>query len=118
MFPQFAGRYGRIARLYGTDATYDAIKSFFAKEVVKMAEDLKTRVEDHSDDFDEIPHGQCSAFVRRPIHLVFDDNDDEIIVMGEREVDLDVRNGHTARKSKQSKSSSGLSKVLLGRVDG
>lgn len=35
------GRYGRIAQFFGPDATYDAVKSFFAKEVARGAERLR-----------------------------------------------------------------------------
>lgn len=62
-----------------------------------MAEDLKARV----------ANGQPSGVMRRPIRLTFDDSDDEIIVMSEREVEMEARNGQPARTVRPGESSFG-----------
>ena len=95
--PQFKGRYGRIAKLYGNDATYDAIKSFFAKEIVKLAEELKDRNLDGGIGRNKTPRPQRSGAIQRPLRLDFDDNDDDIIVMGEREVQTEEGSNQHAK---------------------
>jgi len=72
-----------------------------------MAEDLKARVADHRDEFSEIPHGQRSSVMQRPLCLSLDDNDDEVIVTGEREVVMEVRNRQPATNARQGESSFG-----------
>ena len=93
------GHYGRIAKLFGEDATYDAIKSFFTKDVVKLAEELKAKNTD-GDYFDGErrirtlrPGQQRPRAVprQRPIRIDFDESEDEIVVMGERDVPPDER---------------------------
>ena len=93
------GHYGRIAKLFGEDATYDAVKSFFAKDVVKLADELKAKNTD-GDELDGerrirmLRPGQHRLRVvqrQRPIRIDFDESEDEIVVMGERDVRLDKR---------------------------
>lgn len=74
--------------LYGNEATYDSIKSFFAKEVVKMAEDLKAKNSDSGDGSNQAAFGQRSGTRRRPLHLDVDGSEDEIVVMGERKLQM------------------------------
>ena len=93
------GHYGRIARLFGEDATYDAVKSFFAKDVVKLADELKAKNTDHDGVDGERrirtlrPGQQRPRAVQRqrPIRIDFDESEDEIVVMGERDVRPDER---------------------------
>lgn len=69
-----------------------------------MADDLKTKVMNHRDEFNEMLQGARSGVIRRPIHLTFDDNDDEIILVGERELEIEEVNKRPMRSARQGKS--------------
>jgi len=79
---QFKGRYGKLAKWYGPDATYDAVKSFFAKEIARAAEELRAQNPDHQGGGEAIPEGQSSRPSRRPLHL----DDEDISIMSERDM--------------------------------
>ena len=84
-----------IARYFGPDATYDAIKSFFAKEVSKVAGQLRTNAPNHRGSGRGVP-AISSAGPSRPRHLYFDDED--LSVLTEREVELvEARFGQSLR---------------------
>ena len=85
-----------IARYFGPDASYDAVKSFFGKEISKAANQLKTANPDHQGSRRGIPT-RCSAGPsRRPQHLYFDDED--ISVLTQREIEaVEARFGQSMR---------------------
>ncbi|KIX08929.1 uncharacterized protein Z518_00007 [Rhinocladiella mackenziei CBS 650.93] len=78
----FKGRYMSIARYFGPDATYDSIKSFFAKEVSKGAAQLKAQNPEHHGSGKGIPHREPAGPSRPPL-LYF--NDEDISIVTERE---------------------------------
>lgn len=84
---QFKGRYGSIAKFYGPDATYDAVKSFFAKEITKAAEDLHNQNPSHRRTSREVPPKTKSS--HRTLHLDF--NDQDLSFISEREVEVHSR---------------------------
>ncbi|KIV86598.1 hypothetical protein PV11_02198 [Exophiala sideris] len=90
----FKGRYVSIARYFGPDATYDSIKSFFAKEVSRAAEQLKAKNRDHQGSGRRAPaRPSPSARLSRPPHLYFDDEDLSILTQREAEAHF----GHSLR---------------------
>ena len=66
-----------------------------------MAEELKAvRNVEFGDEPTRMPRGQQRSGVRqRPVRLDFDDNDDDIILMGEREVQMDDQSSHPAARA-------------------
>ncbi|KAI1615342.1 hypothetical protein EDD36DRAFT_186463 [Exophiala viscosa] len=90
----FKGRYLSIAKYLGPDATYDSIKSFFAKEVSRAAEQLKAKNPEHQGSGRRCPaRPSPSARLSRPPHLYFDDEDLSILTQREAEAHF----GHTLR---------------------
>ena len=94
---QFKGRYGGIAKLYGSNATYDAIKSFFAKEITRTADQLLVQVPDYRVERNARACRQTVSSAHRQPHVCLDD--DEIIVVSENGSRMDVR--HPTRPSEQ-----------------
>lgn len=87
---QFKGRYASIAKFYGDDATYDAVKSFFAKEIAKAAEDLGRQNPGAQRTQRTMPQKSSSSRQsRRTMHLDF--NDQDISFVSEREVEAHSR---------------------------
>ncbi|KAK5047159.1 hypothetical protein LTR84_007102 [Exophiala bonariae] len=87
---QFKGRYASIAKFFGDDATYDAVKSFFAKEIAKAADDLGRQ--NPGAQRTQRPVAQKSSSSRqsrRTMHLDF--NDQDISFVSEREVEAHSR---------------------------
>ncbi|KEF53549.1 uncharacterized protein A1O9_10524 [Exophiala aquamarina CBS 119918] len=87
---QFKGRYSSIAKFYGNDATYDAVKSFFAKEISRAAEDLHRQ--NPGTQPTNRPLAQKSSASRsswRTMHLDF--NEQDISFVSEREVEVHSR---------------------------
>ena len=84
---QFKGRYGSIAKFYGPDATYDSVKSFFAKEITKAAQDLQNQNPSHQRTSREVPPKTKSS--HRTLHLDF--NDQDLSFVSEREVEVHSR---------------------------
>ena len=82
---QFKGRYGGIAKLYGPNATYDAIRSFFGKEVARTADQLKVQNPDYRGGSNARIRRRASTTLRRHPLVCLDD--DEIIVVSEREIE-------------------------------
>jgi len=87
---QFKGRYASIAKFYGNDATYDAVKSFFAKEISRASEDLQRQNPGHQRT-GRPPAQRTSAprSSRRTMHLDF--NEQDISFVSEREVEVHSR---------------------------
>ncbi|KAK7902321.1 hypothetical protein LTR67_001966 [Exophiala xenobiotica] len=88
----FRGRYISIAKYFGPDATYDSIKSFFAKEVSRAADQLKAQNPEHHGSGRRAPPRPPSRSSRPP-HLYFDDEDLSILTRREAEAHF----GHTRR---------------------
>lgn len=87
---QFKGRYANIAKFYGDDATYDAVKSFFAKEISRAAEDLSFQNPGVQRSKRPVPQKPSSSkSSRRTMHLDF--NDQDISFVSEREVEAHSR---------------------------
>jgi hypothetical protein len=87
---QFKGRYASIAKFYGNDATYDAIKSFFAKEISRAAEDLHCQNPGHQRVSRPVLQKSSSLrSSRRTLHLDF--NEQDISFVSEREVEAHSR---------------------------
>ena len=85
-----------IARYFGPEASYDAIKSFFAKEVSKAAGQIKAANPEHRGSCRGIPPRVSAGPSRRPPHLYF--NDEDISVLTQREVEaVEARFGHSLR---------------------
>ncbi|EXJ93699.1 hypothetical protein A1O1_02091 [Capronia coronata CBS 617.96] len=80
----FKGRYASIAQCFGPDATYDAIKSFFNKEVSRASEQLlaKHRARPRSS---QAPLQRRDPTRSRPPLLYFDDEDISILTQREAE---------------------------------
>lgn len=72
---------------------------------MKTAEDLKAKIVGQGDELNDAPRVQRSGIVRRPIHLTFDDNDDEVIVVGERELEIEELDKQPMRNVRQGESS-------------
>lgn len=87
---QFKGRYASIAKFYGNDVTYDAVKSFFAKEISRAAEDLQCQNPGHQRLNRPVPQkSSLSRSSRRTLHLDF--NEQDISFVSEREVEVHSR---------------------------
>ncbi|EXJ91515.1 hypothetical protein A1O3_00063 [Capronia epimyces CBS 606.96] len=80
----FKGRYVSIAQYFGPDATYDAIKSFFSKEVSRAAEQLMAKEPHHRGSGRRAPQRRDGRQARPPF-LYFDDED--ISILTEREAE-------------------------------
>ncbi|KAJ9604623.1 hypothetical protein H2200_010737 [Cladophialophora chaetospira] len=92
----FKGRYASIAQYFGPEASYDAIKSFFAKEVSKASCQLKAQAPHHRGSGRGIPTRSSAGPSRRPPHLYFDDED--ISILTQREIEaVEARFGHSLR---------------------
>lgn len=92
---QFKGRYASIAKFYGNDATYDAVKSFFAKEISRAAEDLQRQNPGHQRTSRPLAQrSSASRSSRRTMHLDF--NEQDISFVSEREVE--VHSSHALQK--------------------
>ncbi|EXJ61005.1 hypothetical protein A1O7_05158 [Cladophialophora yegresii CBS 114405] len=92
----FKGRYASIAQYFGPEASYDAIKSFFAKEVSKAADQLKAQNPSHRGSGRGIPSRCPAGPSRRPPHLYFDDEDISVLTQREFEA-VEARVGHSLR---------------------
>ncbi|ETI24141.1 hypothetical protein G647_03510 [Cladophialophora carrionii CBS 160.54] len=92
----FKGRYVSIAQYFGPEASYDAIKSFFAKEVSKAADQLKAQNPSHHGSGRGVPSRCPAGPSRRPPHLYFDDEDISILTQREFEA-VEARVGHSLR---------------------
>ncbi|KAL2423897.1 hypothetical protein ABEF95_009532 [Exophiala dermatitidis] len=80
----FKGRYVSIAQRFGPDATYDAIKSFFNKEVSRAAEQLTFRNPGQRASGRRISQRSTRGQSRPPL-LYFDDEDISILTQREAE---------------------------------
>ncbi|EHY54882.1 hypothetical protein HRR83_005858 [Exophiala dermatitidis] len=80
----FKGRYGSIAQRFGPDATYDAIKSFFNKEVSRAAEQLTSGNTGQRASGRRISQRPTRGQSRPPL-LYFDDEDISILTQREAE---------------------------------
>ncbi|KIW68079.1 hypothetical protein, variant [Phialophora macrospora] len=92
----FKGRYVSIAQYFGPDASYDAIKSFFAKEVSKAADKLKEQNPGHHGSGRGAPPRCQAGPSRYPPHLYFDEEDISILTQREFEA-VEARIGHSLR---------------------
>lgn len=79
MCKQLKGQYGRIAKFYGPDATYDAIKSIFANEVSKCADQLKAQSANPPIQEKETDSGKPLSTTRRPLLTNLEDEDINIV---------------------------------------